>query len=244
MMASTFWKKTMPLCTGCDQSTAWSSSWWSAKLPAVWKNFFGWIGARSRTSPSFSRCPVSSTLPSRAKYSRVDGTSSSMTSSSSRRPTRPSSKVISFMVAPDLVGDGQMRRSGSDHVVATVGQHVGTGDVRGVLGGEEECGAGHDLGRRDLSERGLGDQFLASPALPVLALQGGAGLHEARGEGVHPHGRREGTGVRLGHPDQPVLRGGVLGRPRAATDHHGRADVDDVAVTLLHHPLAELVAHQ
>ena len=33
MIASTFWKNTMPLCTGCDQSTACSSSWWSAKLP-------------------------------------------------------------------------------------------------------------------------------------------------------------------------------------------------------------------
>src|SRR5207249_1156676 len=33
MIASTFWKNTIPLCTGCDQSTACSSSWWSAKLP-------------------------------------------------------------------------------------------------------------------------------------------------------------------------------------------------------------------
>ena len=50
MIASTFWKNTMPLCTGCDQSTAASSLWWSAKLPAVWKNFFGRMGASSFTS--------------------------------------------------------------------------------------------------------------------------------------------------------------------------------------------------
>ena len=59
MIASTFWKNTIPLCTGCDQSTACSSSWWSAKLPAVWKNFFGTIGARSRTCASGIRSPVS-----------------------------------------------------------------------------------------------------------------------------------------------------------------------------------------
>src|ERR1700712_3820831 len=58
MIASTFWKNTMPLCTGCDQLTAVSSSWWEAKLPAVWKNFFGRMGARSRTSASRSRSPA------------------------------------------------------------------------------------------------------------------------------------------------------------------------------------------
>ena len=52
MIASTFWKNTMPLCTGWDQLTACSSLWWSVKLPAVWKNFFGTIGARRRTSAS------------------------------------------------------------------------------------------------------------------------------------------------------------------------------------------------
>ena len=50
MIASTFWKNTMPLCTGCDQSFAASSLWWSAKFPAVWKNFLGRIGASSFTS--------------------------------------------------------------------------------------------------------------------------------------------------------------------------------------------------
>ena len=62
MIASTFWKNTMPLCTGCDQSTAVSSLWWSAKLPAVWKNFFGRIGASSFTSAYARRSPVSRDL--------------------------------------------------------------------------------------------------------------------------------------------------------------------------------------
>ena len=52
MIASTFWKKTMPLLTGCDQLTRARSSWCSRKFPAVWKNFFGTIGARSRTPAS------------------------------------------------------------------------------------------------------------------------------------------------------------------------------------------------
>ena len=42
----------MPLCTGWDQLTLASSSWCSVKFPAVWKNFFGTIGARSRTEAS------------------------------------------------------------------------------------------------------------------------------------------------------------------------------------------------
>ena len=36
----------------CDQLTTFESSSCSRKLPAVWKNFFGTIGARSRTSVS------------------------------------------------------------------------------------------------------------------------------------------------------------------------------------------------
>ena len=99
MIASTFWKNTIPLCTGCDQSTACSSLWWSAKLPAVWKNFFGTIGARSRTSASGSRSPVSPTWPPRSNHSRVEAQSSSTTSSPSRRPTRPASNVTSFIAS-------------------------------------------------------------------------------------------------------------------------------------------------
>src|SRR5581483_9932411 len=103
MIASTFWKNTIPLCTGCDQSTAWSSSWWSEKLPAVWKNFLGTIGARSLTSASGRRSPVSPAAPPRSNHSRVDAQSSSTTTASSpspsRRPTRPASKVTSFMTA-------------------------------------------------------------------------------------------------------------------------------------------------
>src|ERR1700722_10242248 len=97
MIASTFWKNTIPLCTGCDQSTACSSLWWWAKLPAVGKNFFGTIGARNRTSASGSRSPVSPAWPPRSNHSRVEAQSSSTTTSSSSRPTRPASKVTSFM---------------------------------------------------------------------------------------------------------------------------------------------------
>src|SRR5947209_20556391 len=102
MIASTFWKNTIPLCTGCDQSTAWSSVWWSEKLPAVWKNFLGTIGARRRTSVSGRRSPVSAAWP-RSKYSRAEAQPSSMTTapspSPSRRPTRPASNVTSFIAA-------------------------------------------------------------------------------------------------------------------------------------------------
>jgi hypothetical protein len=45
MIASTFWKNTIQGRTGCDQLTFLDSSWCSRKLPAVWKNFFGTIGA-------------------------------------------------------------------------------------------------------------------------------------------------------------------------------------------------------
>src|SRR6266571_1992598 len=106
MIASTFWKNTIPLCTGCDQSTACSSSWWSAKLPAVWKNFFGTIGARSLTCASGSRSPVSPAWPPRSNHSRVEAQSSSTTTPSwpspSRRPTRSASKVTSFMAVDSL----------------------------------------------------------------------------------------------------------------------------------------------
>ena len=97
MIASTFWKNTMPLCTGWDQLTLASSSWCSVKFPAVWKNFFGTMGARSRTEASGSRSPVSATFPPRSKYSRVDPQSSSTTVSPSTRPVRPSSNVTSFI---------------------------------------------------------------------------------------------------------------------------------------------------
>ncbi len=97
MIASTFWKNTIPLCTGCDQLTFCNSSWCTAKLPAVWKNFLGTIGARSLTPDSGRRSPVSGTAPPRSKNSRVDAQSSSITRSPSIRPTRPASKVTSRM---------------------------------------------------------------------------------------------------------------------------------------------------
>ena len=74
----------MPLCTGCDQLTACSSLWWSVKLPAVWKNFFGTIGARRRTSARSSRSPVSAHLDRRARTTR--GSSRSRARPSCRRP--------------------------------------------------------------------------------------------------------------------------------------------------------------
>ncbi len=104
MIASTFWKNTIPLFTGCDQFTRTRSSWCSRKFPAVWKNFFGTIGARSRTSASANRRPVSGTSCPRSKNSRVDAVSSSTTWSSTIRPTRSSSKVTSFMGVHSRLG--------------------------------------------------------------------------------------------------------------------------------------------
>ena len=46
--ASTFWKKTIHGAISCAQPTCFDSSSCSRKLPAVWKNFFGTIGGRSR----------------------------------------------------------------------------------------------------------------------------------------------------------------------------------------------------
>jgi len=59
-------------------------------LPAVWKNFFGTIGARSVASARAVRSAVSS-APPRSKYARIVGTSRRTTSSPSTRPTLPSS---------------------------------------------------------------------------------------------------------------------------------------------------------
>src|SRR3954466_6575473 len=88
MIASTFWKKTIQGAILCDQSTRFDSSSCSRKLPAVWKNFFGTIGARSRTASIGHERPVARETWSRSKYSRIDGTSSSTTSSPSISPTR------------------------------------------------------------------------------------------------------------------------------------------------------------
>src|SRR3954464_14392080 len=95
MIASTFWKKTIQGAILCDQSTRFDSSSCSRKLPAVWKNFFGTIGARSRTASSGHERPVARETWSRSKYSRIDGTSSSTTSSPSSRPTRGLNMSIS-----------------------------------------------------------------------------------------------------------------------------------------------------
>src|SRR5580765_2939900 len=98
-IASTFWKKTIQGAMRCDQSTCFDSSSCSRKLPAVWKNFRGTIGARSRTSASGNVAPVGRAIWSRSKYSRMLGTSSSTTSSSSISPTLPSSNVTSLISA-------------------------------------------------------------------------------------------------------------------------------------------------
>ncbi len=52
MIASTFWKKLIHGAIRCVQLTFFDSSSCSRKLPAVWKNFFGTIGARSFASAS------------------------------------------------------------------------------------------------------------------------------------------------------------------------------------------------
>ena len=52
MIASTFWKKTIQGAISCDHSTRLDSSSCYRKLPAVWKNFLGTIGAFSFTSSS------------------------------------------------------------------------------------------------------------------------------------------------------------------------------------------------
>ena len=90
MIASTFWKKLIHGAIRCVQLTFFDSSSCSRKLPAVWKNFFGTIGARSFASASGVRSPVSS-APPRSNHSRIVGTSSRTISSPSRYPTFPSS---------------------------------------------------------------------------------------------------------------------------------------------------------
>src|SRR6185312_4353775 len=95
-IASTFWKKLIHGAIACDQSTFFDSSSCSRKFPAVWKNFFGAIGARSRVSGSGTRSPVSS-APPRSNHSRMVATSRTAISSPSSHPTRLSSpNVTSF----------------------------------------------------------------------------------------------------------------------------------------------------
>ena len=59
MIASTFWKKLIHGAIRCDQLTFFDSSSCSRKLPAVWKNFFGTIGASRRASASGVRTLLS-----------------------------------------------------------------------------------------------------------------------------------------------------------------------------------------
>ena len=89
-IASTFWKNMIHGAISCDQLTFFDSSSCSRKLPAVWKNFFGMIGARSFAPESAVRSPASP-APPRSKYSRIVGTSRRTISSPSMRPTFPSS---------------------------------------------------------------------------------------------------------------------------------------------------------
>ncbi len=90
MIASTFWKKTIHGAISCDHATFFDSTSCSRKLPAVWKNFFGMIGARSVAPASGVRSSASS-APPRSKYSRIVGTFRRTISSPSMRPTLPSS---------------------------------------------------------------------------------------------------------------------------------------------------------
>ena len=77
MIASTFWKKTIQGAISCDQPTLRDSSSCSRKLPAVWKNFLGMIGARRRTSASATRSPLLAAAGSRPRSNsdRMSGTS-------------------------------------------------------------------------------------------------------------------------------------------------------------------------
>ena len=111
----------------------------------------------------------------------------------------------------------------------------------GVVGGEEQRGAGQLVRAGDPPHRRHRPQLVAAALLPVLAAERGLGLDEAGREDVDPHGRREGVRVGLGEAEDPVLRRGVLRGPRAAADDHRRADVDDRAAALVEHPRAELV---
>ena len=69
----------------CDQLTFFDSSSCSRKLPAVWKNFFGTIGARS-VAVRERRALARSSAPPRSKYSRIVGTSRRTISSPSTPP--------------------------------------------------------------------------------------------------------------------------------------------------------------
>src|SRR5580692_5936213 len=223
MIASTFWKKTIPLCTGWDQSTACSSSWWSAKLPAVWKNFFGTIGARSRTSASGRRSPVSATWPPRSKYSRVEAQSSSTTTSPSRRPTRPASKVTSFMLAArsrsvkvafayhpagtDAVSSKRGTRGGAPHVAGRGAPCRGAGRR---MSERPQVGVGQQAGDLGAGGQHVGPQLADDPlGGPVPGRDGDvdAGQHAA----VR-------AGDRAGHRPEPVGQLLVLHGPALVAD--------------------------
>ena len=90
MIASTFWKKTIHGAISCDQPTTFDSSSCSRKLPEVWKNFLGMIGARRRTSRERRAAPLASgasagSIP-RSKSVRRSGSSIGATCSPSITP--------------------------------------------------------------------------------------------------------------------------------------------------------------
>src|SRR5262245_3569565 len=118
----------------CDHPTCFDSSSCSRKLPAVWKNFFGTIGARSVVSTNGTRSPVSS-APPRSKYSRIEGTSSTAISSPSSTPTRPSPSpnVTSFTQRlPDSSLDDLPERVLADDLVAAERPQVAAADLEAV----------------------------------------------------------------------------------------------------------------
>src|SRR5919198_1898412 len=151
MIESTFWKKTIQGAILCDHPTRFDSSSCSRKFPAVWKNFFGTIGARSFTSASACSATVRE-ASSRSKYARIDATSSSATVSSSTRPTFPPSKVTSFTSRhPAYLGRGEC--------VDLRGVHE-RGDLEVFAFGAGESARGAVVDRRDsvaTEHRGVGE---------------------------------------------------------------------------------------
>src|SRR3954468_12694575 len=195
-IASRFWKNTIHGRTGCDQLTLVDSSWCSRKFPAVWKNFLGTIGARRRTPASGTRSPVGATSPPRSKYARMSGTSSTTTSSPSVWPTRPSSKVTSFMGA------------------VLSGASGGVLPARGRGGGRRPL-PGRDEGLGDAAEAGdLGLQAVAG-AQPARRRAAGADARRRPGEEQVARQQRADRRDRL---DQRADREHHLGHGRLLDD--------------------------
>ena len=167
MIASTFWKNTIPLCTGCDQSTACSSSWCAAKLPAVWKNFFGTIGARSVTSASGEALAgLRDAAPPRSKNSRVDAQSSS---TRSRRPVTPDPTIVEGHQLHRRLLPGALESVHErDHRVVPRGRYAGQPALRGDPAVEHVAPRCADAPGRPAASTACGRGRPRSPPRPSL----------------------------------------------------------------------------